>query len=209
MLKQIIRERLAQCGINKAELAQKIGSTPNQLGLFLRDDYNVSLQAIQLEALLKELNMNLEQYHKRYQLSNEIAVDLLNRGFKTEDVALWSRAQFVIETNHVELKFLIEVDLSDFSQIMETGIVDIECTFPFFRSLVVQQMKLLKADVAPTRKNIRMAHSVIEKELDLNTRVLASLIMSNASLALGLLENSITGLYQLTARLLGLEKISK
>lgn len=145
MLKELFREQMQISGYTRDKLAQEIGSRPAQIGYLLADGKDdVTMSIGQFEKLMDCLGVGLDANLRRVKLAKEIANDLVDRKKKTDEVAEWDRSQFIYETGKAELEGLPEFSLEEWGRMYDGKMVDLEGSFPAFKTLVQKYMKIFE-----------------------------------------------------------------
>lgn len=138
MIVEDIKNRMKLMGITNSQLAEWIGSNPAQLSLFFKNE-GASLKIHILQKCLDELGIDTAVYTRRYNLALSVA-EKLNDQYSIEEVSSFSKEMMAkVADNEIILQF-IDADATEFAQIKEKGVVDIESTYPFFRTMVLQLM---------------------------------------------------------------------
>ena len=122
-------------------MAKEIGTSPTQLGLFLKG--NGTLTNPVLEKLLNVVGINLEACENRNKLADQVAAILRERGITQKELEKWSKSQLALFTGINDLELLMDVDdIEKYKRILESGLVDVESTFPYFKALVAYKLNL-------------------------------------------------------------------
>lgn len=192
MLKELLREQMQISGYTRDKLAQEIKSRPAQIGYLLADGKDdVTLSISQFEKLMNNLGIGLDANLRRIVLAKEIANTLVDRKKKTEEVAEWDKRHFIEETGKTELEGLPEFSLEEWGNMYDSKLVDLEGTFPAFKSLVQKYMKIFETGRrSATPKTVEDAddklfvqHKIEERKGEAN-----SMKASNAALGESLVE---------------------
>lgn len=137
MISELIKKKLVYTNLTQGNLAEKIATSPTQLGLFLRGE-GVSLSTKTLEKCFELMRVNLRTYSRLCDSALKVSSILKSRGDDVEDVLRMSKSDIILLTNAQEIKYLIEItDEKEIDILRETGIVDYQMTFPYFKSMVV------------------------------------------------------------------------
>lgn len=162
----IISSRLQQMGTSQAQVAKEIGTSPTQLGLFLKG--NGTLTNPVLEKLLNVVGINLEACENRNKLADKVAAILRERGIGQEELGKWSKSQLALYTDINDLKLLMDVDdIDTYKRILESGLVDVECTFPYFKALVAYKLNLKYSKITASTANRALLGSLVSVKLGL------------------------------------------
>lgn len=143
MLYKIIQERILLAGTTQAKVAETIGATPAQFSLYLRGKAALNNESI--ENCLTALDINVEVYHKRLLFAKEVAEELSNYNLNDSELLTMTKSKMkslLSKDKGRLLHYLIEVDDFEFKEIVESGIIDYEGTFSFFRILVAHIIQL-------------------------------------------------------------------
>lgn len=137
MISELIKKKMMYSNLTQANLAEKIGTSPTQLGLFLRGE-GASLPTKTLERCFELMEINLDTYSRLCDSALKVASILKSRGDDIEKVLRMSKSDIILLTNAVEVKYLIDItDEKEIDLLRETGIVDYQMTFPYYKSMVV------------------------------------------------------------------------
>lgn len=129
---------MALAGLTQAKLAEISGSTPTQIGLFLKG--NAFLSKASLEKVFSALGVNIDIYEKRFQLALKAANKL--KRFKTDEVLKMTKREMAIKTEIPEIMCLFDVEEQEMDAIVASGIVDYEGTFPYFKATVLHLIQI-------------------------------------------------------------------
>lgn len=133
-----IKNRMKLAGVTNSQLAELTGANPAQLSLFFKGE-GASLKTNILQKCFDELGIDTSIYTKRYDLAILVANKLRNK-FSIEQVSSFSKEKMAQESDVEDVLLFMDVDYNQFITIKEKGIVDIESTYPFFRTMVLQLM---------------------------------------------------------------------
>lgn len=137
MISELIKKKLMYSSLTQANLAEKIGTSPTQLGLFLKGE-GASLPTKTLEKCFDLMEINLRTYSRLCDSALKVASILKSRGDDIEKVLRMNKSEIILLTNAQEIKYLIDItDEKEIDLLRETGIVDYQMTFPYFKSMVV------------------------------------------------------------------------
>lgn len=138
-----IQSRLDLMGTSRAHFAEQIHATPQQFAICLCRKGSLSIDS--LNKAFDLIGVDLSIYTKRNDLAKEVATVLLSKGVDTIDN--WSKDALIAVTGKNELSLLFDVRSSEeFMAIKDSGIIDIESTFPYFKALVQYHMKLERSN---------------------------------------------------------------
>lgn len=136
MLNEIVQQRMSLAGTTQAKLAEYIGTTPSQMGLFLKGSASLNNEA--LDKCLKALDINIDIYAQRYSKAVIASSKFRAKNIDIQQIADMSKAKMIEITQMQELRYLIDVDSQEeFDMMIKSQIVDIEATFPFFKAMVM------------------------------------------------------------------------
>ena len=154
MLNEIVLQRMSLAGVTQAKLAEYIGATPSQMGLFLKG--SASLNNDSLEKCLKALDINVDIYTQRYNKAVLVASKLKAKNIDVDSIVSMSKPRMIEITQMQELCYLIDVDSQkEFDKMINSQIVDIEATYPFFKAMV---MHLSQVGYKFTPKSVEMSY---------------------------------------------------
>ena len=154
MLETVIKTRMDVVGLTQARLAEEVGCTATQMGIFLKG--SGFLNKASLEKSLSVLGVNIEMYQKRFQLAQKVSGILTNKGFDNDSIISMSRDEMIHITDLTEIQCLANVDEKEFDMMVKSGIVDYEGTFPFFKATVLH---LIQIGEKTTPKNVELSFS--------------------------------------------------
>lgn len=178
MIIEDIKNRMKLTGMTNTQLSSLIDSSQAQISLFFKGE-GASLKTNSLQKCLDELGIDTGIYTRRYELAIKAAERLKNR-LSVEEVSLLSRRDMVQITQIEQINQLIEVDLQGFQKIKEGGIIDIESTYPFFRTTVMQ---LMGTGPQPTKTSVNASLANMAKAIGL----LAPIGLAAGPIGLGIL----------------------
>lgn len=133
MIEQVIKKRMELAGITQASLAESSGTTPSQMGLFLKGKATLNRET--LDKCLESLGINLNIQKKRAELASQVALKLKN--LSLEEIKSLTKEEMAKLSGFDKIVALPDVDLKEFENMVKSGIVDYESTFPFFKVLVM------------------------------------------------------------------------
>ena len=149
MLIEDIKNRMQWLGISNIELAELSGTNPSQLSLFFKDE-GATLKPATLQKILEILDMDTSIFTYRIELAKKAAM-YLKKTYTTSEVTLFSRNEMAEKCALDEINLFIDVDVDGFNAIRNSKIMDIEATFPYFKTVVLQYMEMRKSS---TKKNV-------------------------------------------------------
>lgn len=133
MIEKLIKERMQVIGMTQAKLAEMVGCTPTQLGLFLKSE--ASLNRESLDKCLKVVGINLDVDLKRIETARLAASRLAD--IPLSEIKNMGRHTMTKMTQLDALECLPDPNEAEFEKMVSFGIIDYEATFPFFKSLVL------------------------------------------------------------------------
>ncbi|WP_148476873.1 hypothetical protein [Parabacteroides johnsonii] len=196
MIIEDIKTRMKLTGMTNTQLSSLIDSSQAQISLFFKGE-GASLKINSLQKCFDELGMDTGIYTRRYELAIRAAERLKKNSI--EKVSLLSKEEMVNATKLEQINQFIDVDFQEFQKIKEAGIVDIESTYPFFRTTVLQ---LMGTGAQPTKSSVNTSLFNIAKVIGLLAPV--GLLAGPIGLGISLGVNSLT-----RASLISLPKIGK
>ncbi len=153
---EIIKTRLELMGTSQSQFAKCVSSTPTQMSLFLRG--KGSLPTESLIKSLKFVGVDLSMYSKRTKLAKEVADYLLSRNISSIDE--WTKDNLATFTQKDSILLFFDVQSeNEYKKLIDSGIIDIESTFPYFKALVSYYLSLNK--VKPTASKAKQELSKI------------------------------------------------
>ena len=146
-------------GLTQAKLAEVAGCTPTQLGLFLKSE--ASLNKDSLDKCLEVVGINLGIGLKRMEIAMEAAQRL--GGSTVKKISSMDQYEMIRLTGLEEIGCLPNPTEAEFEKMIESGIIDYEATFPFFKSLVLHFYNIQGAK--PTPKTVQNSFESLAKGL--------------------------------------------
>lgn len=144
-IEEIIKNRLELMGTSQALFAKCVSVTPAQMSLFLRGK-----GSIPTESLIKSMEfvgIDLYMYYKRTMFAKEVADYLLSKNISSIDE--WTKDNLATFTQKDSILLFFDVQSeNEYKKLIDSGIIDIESTFPYFKALVSYYLSLNK--VKPT-----------------------------------------------------------
>lgn len=136
---ETVQSRLEAMGMSQAQFAEYVSATPAQIGIFLKGKGSLSTES--LNKSLDLVGVDLSLYSKRNTLAKEVASYLCSKNVTSIDN--WTKKDLAIFTHQHSILLLFDVNSEkEFIELKESGIVDIESTFPYFKALVSYHMTL-------------------------------------------------------------------
>lgn len=127
-------------GKTNAEVANAIGCSSTQLGIFLNGKGFLNQKA--LEKCLELTGINLNLYQHRFDVACEVAQKLINLNVDVSQVVEMSQQEMTSESGVQEVMSFLDVSNGEkFDEIYNNEIVDVESTFPYFKIIVLQLMQ--------------------------------------------------------------------
>lgn len=136
---EVINSRLKSMGMSQAQFAKLINTSPTQIGHFFRGQG--SLTTSTLNQSLDLVGIDISMYKKRNDLAKEVATFLISKNVTSIDN--WSKEDLARFTNKNEIKLLFDVESKEeFLKIQQSGIIDIESTFLYFKALIAYMISI-------------------------------------------------------------------
>lgn len=152
MIESIIKQRMILAGLTQAKLANMSDCTANQMGIFFKGAGFLSKTS--LEKCLNVLGIRLDIFSKRYILAQKAAEKL--KGKDQLEILTMPKAKMALVTGIPEIMCLFDVSESELDNIINSGIIDVEVTYPYFKAMVIH-MKEIGSN--PTPKKVEMSFS--------------------------------------------------
>lgn len=142
MIKNIIKERANQFGITNGQLAEVANTSQSQISAFFNKD--ASLTVSSLDNIFNFLGIDISTYENRRQLAEKVAEILINEGMSEEDIIKMSKEKMSSIVDDESIMLLIDgIDDDDYERMQKKGsIIPVECTYVYFKSMVLQYVKL-------------------------------------------------------------------
>lgn len=158
---ETIQARLECMGISQAQFAECVSATPAQMSIFLREKGSLSTEC--LNKCLNLIGIDLSLYSKRNKLAKEVALYLLSKNVTSIDN--WSKEDLALFTQKKSISLLFDIKSEkELMEMKQSGIIDIESTFPYFKALVSYHM-LLKGEKT-TASQADQALSILLNKID-------------------------------------------
>lgn len=134
-----ISTRLEAMGMSQAQFAESVSTSPAQMSLFLNEMGSLSMKSI--NRCLDIVGIDISLYSKRIELAKEVANYLKFKNISSIDN--WSKDELAKFTSHKEISLLFDVKNEEyFIELQNSGIIDIESTFLYFKALVSYFLEL-------------------------------------------------------------------
>ena len=136
---ETIQTRLESMGMSQAQFAECVSATPSQISIFLREKGSLSIEC--LNKSLDLVGVNLSLYSKRNSLAKDVASLLKSKSVSS--IENWTKQDLATFTQNDSISLLFDVQSKeDYIALEQSGIIDVESTFPFFKALVSYYMTL-------------------------------------------------------------------
>ena len=136
---EVIQKRLEMMGMSQAQFAELVSATPAQMSIFLHGNGSLSMGS--LNKCLDMVGVNLSLYSERMKFAKEVADYLLSKNVSSIDN--WTKKDLATFTQKESLLLLFDVQSQEeYIKLEESGIIDIESTFPYFKALVSYYLSL-------------------------------------------------------------------
>lgn len=156
---ETIQSRLEAMGMSQAQFAEFVSTTPAQIGIFLKGKGSLSTES--LNKSLDLVGVDLSLYSKRNSLAKKVASHLCSKNVNSIDN--WTKEDLATFTHQHSILLLFDVNSEkEYIELKESGIVDIESTFPYFKALVSYHM-ILNGN-KPTASQAKQALTTIHKD---------------------------------------------
>lgn len=159
MIEKLIKERMQVIGMTQAKLAEMVGCTPTQMGLFLKSE--ASLNRESLDKCLKVVGINLDTDLRRIETARLAASRLAD--IPLAEIKNMGRHTMARMTQIEALECLPDPNESQFEQMVSSGIIDYEATYPFFKSLVLHFRNIGDSNLTP--KTVQTSLETIAKAI--------------------------------------------
>ena len=133
MIAQLVKQRMEIAGLTQGKLAEASGCTPSQMGLFLKG--KASLNRESMDKCMQYVGIDLSIQSKRIATARFVANSL--EKFSIEEIAKMNQEEMATKSGCSSILVLPNADYDTFTEMVKSGIVDYESTFPFFKSLVL------------------------------------------------------------------------
>ena len=138
MVEEIVKNRMSLAGLTQAKLAEMSDCTATQMGLFLKGAG--FLNKTSFEKCMAVLGVRLDIYDKRFQLAQKAALKL--KRFKSDEVIAMPKSEMASVTGIPEISSLFDVSEEELDNIVSSGIVDYEGTYPYFKAMVLHLIQV-------------------------------------------------------------------
>lgn len=142
-INELIDIRLRQCrGMSKLQIARKIGTSPNQVNLFLSGKASLTVEG--LNTILK-LDTLLDDELRRLGYLINIAELAMIKQIKPVEILKFSKKEFSEKINNQGiLDFIEPITRESYLRLIKNGIISIENTFPWIREFISYYMLLIE-----------------------------------------------------------------
>lgn len=144
MIVKLIKKRSNLLGITNAELAKIAETSPSQISAFLKEKEHVSLSHRSLEKLFDALDIDLSVYDRRVNCALRVAETLREKGFTLEqakDLSMLDLKKVLDNDDSEVIDTLWDCGEKMYHQLLsKESLVSVECTYPFFLSMVLHLM---------------------------------------------------------------------
>ncbi len=165
MLRELFLERLKLTqNPSQASLAKAIGASTGQVSVFFNK--NASLTNEQYEKAFVYLGVKLETYHYRYLLCREVALLLKGKGYSANAIRNLSKKEMAEVCGKPEINYFIETTKDEYLDIIKSGIIEPECLFNIFVSMVLVIFETNAEDLST--KQMKLKWEKLAKDIDLN-----------------------------------------
>lgn len=170
---ETIQSRLDLMGMSQAQFAEAVSATPSQVGIFFKGKGSLSTE--RLNKAFDVVGIDLSLYTKRTELAKEVASFLLSR--HVDSIENWPKNDLAFFTKKKEISLLFDVESKEkLEEMVESGIVDIESTYPFFKALTQYYMGLGRSN--PTASQAKHSIEAITKTILASAAMGAALLSS-------------------------------
>lgn len=168
MIEKLIKERMQVIGLTQAKLAEMVGCTPTQMGLFLKSDASLNREA--LDKCLQVVGINLDIDLKRIETARLAASRLAD--IPLGEIKDMGRHTMAKMTQIEAIECLPDPNESEFEKMVSSGIIDYEATYPFFKSLVLHFRNMGESNLTP--KTVQTSLENIAKAIPFGAGVAAA-----------------------------------
>lgn len=156
---ETIRTRLDSMGMSQAQFAKQVSATPSQMSIFLKGNGSLSTKC--LNNSLDLVGIDLSLYSNRNNLAKRVASFLISKNVSS--IENWTKNDLAIFTQQKEISLLFDVQSEEeYIELEQSGIIDIESTFPYFKAMVTYFMSL--DGIKPTASRAKQALEKLMKE---------------------------------------------
>ncbi len=158
----IIEQRMNLMGISQRNFAETVGATQAQLSIFLKGEKESAfLSPNVLDASLMLVGINPTLYTTRFDLARKVAEIL--KSAKVENIDMWSKDQLTAFTGIKEISCFFDVESKkDFEALLESGVIDYESTYIYFRTLVSYMIGTGNGDKITASTATKLAGEILE-----------------------------------------------
>ncbi len=150
-------------GMSQAQFAKQVSATPSQMSIFLKGNGSLSTKC--LNNSLDLVGIDLSLYSNRDNLAKQVASFLISKNVSS--IENWTKNDLAIFTKQKDISLLFDVKSEEeYIELEQSGIIDIESTFPYFKALVTYFMSL--DGIKPTASQAKQALDKLMKEPSLN-----------------------------------------
>ena len=150
---ELIKTRLELMGTSQAVFAERVSATSAQMSLFLRGKGTLSTYSLVKSLVM--VGVNLSMYSERTKLAKEVADCLLSKNVSSIDN--WTKKDLATFTQKETILLLFDVQSdNEYVELIKSGIIDIESTYPYFKAIVSYYLSL-NNKVKPTASEAQQA----------------------------------------------------
>lgn len=172
-----ITNRIRAMGMSQAQFAECISATPAQVGLFLKHQGSLSTES--LNKCFDLIGINLDICSKRLSLAREVAEFLKSKSIANIDS--WTKDDLSNFTQRPEIRLFFDIkDQQQYIDILSSGVIDIESTFPYLKASIAYFLKVSDSNITSNK-----AKDALRKLMDEQKNEKTVINRSAATLAIG------------------------
>lgn len=192
MINQVIGFKLKMSGMTQANLARLIGTSPTQLGGYLKGQGSLTEKS--LNKSFEVLEINVDRYKYLYETAQQASAIFKRKNIAFEQVMRMNKRNVISETGIEQIRWLIDVNSEkDYEDIINSKIIDYQFTFPYFMTMVVYFMN---SDDKITAKSNARTWSLLFGDLALGSIIVSpvNLLLSNIGTGISAAIGAVGGL---------------
>lgn len=137
-LNDTIKRLIPWTGLSQATIAEQVGISTAQLSQYLNG--NASANKDVLEKLMQLVGLKHQNYSNRVDLVYKVVKIIHEKEIPIKSVVYYSKEKMAEVTSIKEIEQFIDVSHQQLESIIKNGIVDYECTYPYFKAMVIIAM---------------------------------------------------------------------
>lgn len=203
-MNEIIKQMIPLTGMSQTQVAESVGISKSQLSQYLNG--NASANKDVLDKLLSLTGIHLDTYAKRVELATKVAKSLKTANMDAQAVKEMSKEEMAAKSGCPEVECFFDVTKEQLQKILDSGLIECQTTFPYFKALVLVAMgQGEKKDEPLTAKDVNQSWDNIAKAATMG----ATVIPAVGSILAPVLAGGLAGVGLILSGVLGAQAINK